>query len=215
MFELVFWLIALTVAITIHEAAHAFTADRLGDPTAKLTGRLSLNPISHYDPIGTTILLVTVVLRALGAPVIPFGWAKPVGFDPFNLKNPRKDSAIISLSGPLSNLVLAVILSLVLRVFSTSILSQTLLSIALIPIIIVNVSLAVFNLIPIYPLDGEKIITGLLPQKDAYEFERFMQRFGTLIIFFLIFPTLGGASPISRVISPIIDFLLKLLVPIT
>lgn len=206
MISILFWLLAFVVAITVHEASHAWMANRLGDPTPKLMGRLTLNPVRHYDPIGTTMLLILVILRALGAPVIPFGWAKPVGFDPYNLKNPRKDTALISLAGPGANLMLAVILSVISR-FS-------LISYLFYPLIVLNLSLAVFNLIPVYPLDGEKILTGILPQKDAYEFERFMRRYGTLFLIFLIFPTIGGSSPISLVISPVINFLLKLLIPI-
>src|SRR3989339_1137703 len=103
---IIIWILAFVVAITIHEASHAFMADRLGDPTARLSGRLSLNPLVHYDPIGTTLLLVLSILRSLGVPIIPFGWAKPVPVDPYNLKNPKKDSAIISLAGPASNLVI-------------------------------------------------------------------------------------------------------------
>ncbi|MGB6882201.1 MAG: site-2 protease family protein, partial [Microgenomates group bacterium] len=107
------WILAFVVAITIHETAHAWMADRLGDPTPRLMGRLSLNPLVHYDPIGTTLLLVLVLMRAIGIPVIPFGWAKPVRFDPYNLKNPRRDTALISLAGPSSNLLLATVLAVV------------------------------------------------------------------------------------------------------
>lgn len=214
MISILFWLLAFAIAITVHEAAHAWTADRLGDPTPKLMGRLSLNPIKHYDPVGTTMLLGLVILRALGTPVIPFGWAKPVGFDPYNLKNPRKDTALISISGPAANLLLALILSLVTRLVLGPFSPISIVAYALYPIIVLNVSLAIFNLIPIYPLDGEKVLSGFLPQKDAYDFENFMRRYGTILLIFIIFPTFNGSSPISMVISPIIDFLLKILVPI-
>src|SRR3990172_2230938 len=111
MITVLFWILAFVVAITVHEAAHALVADRLGDPTPRLQGRLSLNPLVHYDPVGTTLLLVLVIMRALGAPVIPFGWAKPVGFDPYNLRHPRRDTALISFAGPAANLALAALLS--------------------------------------------------------------------------------------------------------
>ena len=114
--ELIAWILAFVVAITVHEAAHAYMSDRLGDPTARLMGRLSLNPIVHYDPVGTTLLLVLVIMRAFGIPVMPFGWAKPVMFDPYNLKTPRRDAALISLAGPGANLILATLLSIVVRV---------------------------------------------------------------------------------------------------
>jgi Zn-dependent protease len=208
--SLIGWIIAFIVAITVHEAAHAWMADRLGDPTARLMGRLSLNPLVHYDPVGTSLLLGLVFMRALGFPVIPFGWAKPVRFDPYNLQNPRRDSALISLAGPLANLILATSLSFILRLFGSPL---SLLPDLVIPIITLNVVLAIFNLVPIHPLDGGKIFVGLLPEKDAREADLFLQRYGILILFFLIFPTFGGNSPLFAVISPIIGFLLNLMVP--
>ena len=213
MIELVFWILAFVVVITIHEAAHAWMADRLGDPTPKLMGRLSLNPIVHYDPIGTTMLLILVILRALGAPVIPFGWAKPVRFDPYNLKNPRRDAALISLAGPGSNLALAIILSLVLRIFQNPFSPVAFISNLIYPLIILNVALAIFNLVPVHPLDGGKILVGLLPEKDAYEADLFMRRYGTIILFLLIFPTIQGQSPISLFLFPILRVILGILLP--
>lgn len=203
---IIIWILAFIVAITIHEAAHAWMADRLGDPTARLMGRLSLNPLVHYDPVGTTMLLVLSVMRALGAPIIPFGWAKPVEFDPYNLKNPKKDSALISLAGPLSNIILAVILSILMH-FSS------ILTIFLAPFVILNISLAIFNLLPIHPLDGGKILVGILPNKESYEVDRFLHRFGTMILIFMILPTVGGASLVSIIISPIVNIILALLIP--
>ena len=105
----IFFFIAIAISAIIHEYSHGWMADRLGDPTPKLMGRLTLNPLVHYDKVGTTLLFVLVVMRALGAPVIPFGWAKPVQFDPYHLKNPRRDAALISLAGPASNIVFAVL----------------------------------------------------------------------------------------------------------
>ncbi len=213
MFELIAWILAFIIAITIHEASHAWMADKLGDPTARLMGRLSLNPLVHYDQVGTTMLLILVVLRSMGAPVIPFGWAKPVQFDPYNLKNPRRDSALISLAGPASNLIVATITALFLRVFLMTSLSYSIWFIFLIPIIILNVTLAVFNFIPIHPLDGGKIFIGLLPEKDAAEADLFLRRYGMMILLFLIFPTFQGSSPISMVITPVVNFIVNLLIP--
>lgn len=204
-FDLVFWLMALAVAITVHEAAHAWMADRLGDPTPRLMGRLTLNPIKHYDPVGTSMLLITSLMRVMGIPVIPFGWAKPVPFDPYNLKNPKKDAALVSLAGPVANLLVSVLIVLVIRLFGGYLM--------LAPIILLNLSLAIFNLIPIYPLDGEKIVTGILPHKDALEFEAFMHRYGTLLLLGLILPIVNGQSLISLTISPVINFLFRLLMP--
>jgi Zn-dependent protease len=207
------WIFAFITAITVHEAAHAWMADRLGDPTARLMGRLSLNPIVHYDPVGTTLLLVLVFMRAIGLPVIPFGWAKPVRFDPYNLENPRRDSALISLAGPASNLILAAILSLLLHFAVGPVGGVSIFAAILIPTITLNVVLAIFNLVPIHPLDGGKIFVGLLPEKDAREADLFLHRYGILILFFLIFPTFSGTSPLFAVILPIISFLLNILIP--
>jgi Zn-dependent protease len=211
--EIISWIIAFIIAITIHEASHAYMADRLGDPTARLMGRLSLNPLVHYDRVGTTLLLGTVFLRALGFPVIPFGWAKPVRFDPYNLKNPKRDSALISVAGPASNLILATLFSIVLRLTLNPLSSFGYLPNLIIPIIFLNVVLAIFNLIPIHPLDGGKILIGLLPEGDAEEADLFLRRYGMLILFFLIFPVFGGTSPAFMVISPVINFITNLLVP--
>lgn len=205
---LVAWILAFSIAITIHEAAHAWMADRLGDPTARLMGRLSLNPLVHYDQVGTTLLLVLVVLRAFGAPVIPFGWAKPVQFDPYNLKNPRRDSALISLAGPVSNFVLAIVLSLI-----TYLLPSFLLISLLSPVIVLNIVLGVFNLVPIHPLDGGKIFIGLLPERDAREADLFLHRYGFFILMFLIIPWSGGQSMLFTVLGPVIGFILNILLP--
>lgn len=200
------WILAFIVAITIHEASHAYMADRLGDPTARLSGRLSLNPLVHYDPIGTTLLLVLSIMRSIGIPVIPFGWAKPVPVDSYNLKDPRRDSAIISFAGPASNLILALIIAVAARFYFP-------LTLFAVPFIVLNVSLAIFNLIPIHPLDGGKILVGLLPQKYSYGVDSFLNRFGTIILFLLILPTFGGSSLVSAIISPFIDIFYKILLP--
>jgi Zn-dependent protease len=203
---IIIWVLALVTAITIHEAAHAWMADKLGDPTARIMGRLSLNPLVHYDTVGTTILLVSSLMRALGAPIIPFGWAKPVEFDPYNLKNPKKDSALISFAGPLSNILLSVVLSIIMHLSPS-------LVIFLLPFVVLNISLAIFNLIPIHPLDGGKILVGLLPNKESYEVDRFLHRFGTILLIFLILPSVGGNSLVSIIISPVVNTILALLIP--
>lgn len=203
---IIIWILAFIVAITIHEAAHAWMADKLGDPTARLMGRLSLNPLVHYDPVGTTMLLVLSVMRALGAPIIPFGWAKPVEFDPYNLKDPKKDSALISLAGPLSNIIFSLAISFIMHLTPA-------LVIFLAPFVVLNISLAIFNLLPIHPLDGGKILVGILPNKESYEVDRFLNRFGTMILLFMILPTVGGTSLVSLIISPIVNFVLTLLIP--
>ena len=190
---LLLWLISLIVAITIHEYAHAFTADKLGDPTPKLMGRLTLNPLAHLDPIGTLMILI-----------VRFGWGKPVQFDPFNLKDPRRDAALISISGPVSNLILAFLLSMIVRLtFIPYLVIQILL-----PIIFLNVLLAVFNLIPIHPLDGFKIVEGFLSENQAREWHS-LERYGFIFLLLLILP-FGGSSLLFNILGPVVNFLLTL-----
>lgn len=235
MVSLISWLIAFVVAITIHEAAHAWTADRLGDPTARSQGRLSLNPVVHYDRVGTTLLLMLSVMRALGSPVPVFGWAKPVPFDPYNLKDPKRDAMLISLAGPLSNVILATLLALIgtlflsnpeamtLAIYSPSFLSMAFASGGITVVsyffgsvlgvsIYLNLILAVFNLLPIHPLDGGKILIGLLPKSEAHEADMFLRKYGFMLLFLLIIPV-GGESAASRIISPLLSFGLSILLP--
>jgi Zn-dependent protease len=202
-------IIGFAFAIIVHEVAHGFVADKLGDPTARLMGRLTLNPIPHIDIYGT--ILVPVLLFLLHSPFI-FGWAKPVPIDPYNLKNPRKDSALISLAGPASNIIFAVLLSIFLRILLIILPAGSFFTLFYY-LIEFNIILAVFNLIPIYPLDGEKIVVGLLPAKEARGFNMFMERFGLILIFLLIFPIFNGNSLISPVMNPVINFFLRILIP--
>ena len=195
------WAIGLVIAITIHEFAHALAADKLGDPTPRLQGRLTLNPLSHLDPIGTLMLLVA-----------SFGWGKPVIFDPYNLKDPKRDAAIISIAGPLSNIILATLLSLFIRLSPLMGPQIEAFTPILFPIILLNVMLAVFNLVPVHPLDGGKILVGILPEQQAAIVETLLSRYGTIILIMLIFP-FGGTSAVSQIISPIIEFVLSVLLP--
>jgi len=206
--EIIILIIAFALTITIHEMSHAWMADRLGDPTARLSGRLSLNPLVHYDPVGSTLLIVTVIMTYLGALPFPFGWAKPVPIDPYNLKDPKKDSALISLAGPLSNIIFATILSIIARIFP----GGTVFNLVY-PVVLLNIALAVFNLIPIHPLDGGKILLGLMDDSDARKMDLFLQRYGIMLLFLLIFPIFGGTSLISIVINPVINFLIHILLP--
>lgn len=206
--EIIIWIVAFAITITVHEAAHAWMADKLGDPTARLDGRLTLNPIKHYDPIGTTLLLVLVIARAFGIPVIPFGWAKPVRIDPYNFKNPQKDSALVSLAGPLTNFVLASILAIVVRIFPSDLVFNI-----FYPVVLLNIALGVFNLIPIHPLDGGKVLVGLLPPREARPIDQFLNRYGIILLFLLILPTFGGDSIISVIVNPIISVIIRILIP--
>jgi len=186
------WIVALVVAISIHEFAHAMVADYLGDPTAKLSGRKTLNPLAHFDPVGTLMLLF-----------FSFGWGKPVPIDPFNLRDPRRDQALISLAGPGSNLILALVLSLVVRL-SGNVLGLSI----LMPIIFLNVTLAIFNLIPLGPLDGFKIVLGFLPEDLARQWQE-TQSYGIIILLILLFLPIGGFS-MGRVVLSLSSSIIKL-----
>lgn len=187
----------LLLSITIHEFAHCWVTDRLGDPTPRSKGRLTLDPRAHLDPLGTLMILFT-----------NFGWGKPAPFDPYNLKNPIRDVALIAAAGPIANVVLAVLLAALLQF---GLLPAFWLQLAAFQIMAINVMLAVFNLVPVYPLDGSKIITALLPRSAAIEYETTMQRYGIIILLFLIFPW-NGVSPVSRLLSPVINMVLGLLI---
>jgi Zn-dependent protease len=197
--------IYLIIAIAVHEFAHAYTADKLGDPTARAYGRVTLNPIAHIDLMGTVVLPLSLMLLSGGA--FAYGWGKPTPFDPQNLQNPRKDSALISVAGPLSNILLASIGAIIIR------LVPDMYSFFIVPLITTNIALAVFNLIPVGPLDGQKILFGILPRDLAYEYQSIMNRYGTLILIFMIFPIFGGEAPVSALMTPAIRFFLNLLLP--
>jgi len=188
--------IGLLISLTVHEFAHAKMADHLGDPTPRAQGRVSLNPLVHLDPLGTIALLL-----------VGFGWGKSVQFDPYNLENPVRDGALIALAGPAMNLIMAVLFAILAHVFAGS----DLLNFAFGQTSIINVVLAIFNLVPIHPLDGSKIILPLLPKEFAYEYEMFMSRYGMFVLLALIFPWYNGMSPISALIEPVIGFLSKFL----
>jgi len=202
-------IVGFALAIIVHEVAHGWMADRLGDPTARLMGRLTLNPIPHIDLYGT--IIVPILLFFFHSPFL-FGWAKPVPIDPYNLKNPKKDSAIISLAGPMANMASAVILAIFLRILLALLPMGTFFNLFFY-LIQFNLILAIFNLIPIHPLDGGKILVGLLPNKEAHEFNTLLNRFGLVLLLLLIFPIFGGTSLISPIMSPIINFFLRILIP--
>lgn len=194
-FQLLLFAAALIAAITIHEFSHAFLADRLGDPTPRLQGRLTLNPLAHLDILGTLMLFL-----------VHFGWGKPVQFDPYNLRHPQRDAALISIAGPASNMLLATAVALLIRIFPEF-------TFYAIPFIQLNVILAIFNLIPIHPLDGGKVLIGLLEPNQARYWERFLSQYGLFILLFLIFPIFGGVPLISLFLSPLLSFFMSIFLP--
>jgi Zn-dependent protease len=186
-------------AIVVHEFSHAFVAYKLGDMTAARSGRLTLNPLAHIDPFGT--ILLPVFLIAVRSPVL-FGWAKPVPIDFSALKNPKKDIIWVGLAGPAANLLLALLATLVVK--SGAISGAAMTQIAG-HIILINVILAVFNLIPIPPLDGSRIVMGLLPVPLAIRYAS-IERYGFIILFALLYLGLFNV-----IIWPIVDGIIHIL----
>jgi Zn-dependent protease len=202
-------LLLLFFSIAFHEIGHALVADRLGDPTPRTQGRLSLNLKNHLDPIGT--VLVPLALFFLKSPLI-FGWAKPVQIDDFNLRHPKKDMALISLAGPGANLALAFLAALLFKLF-TFFSGLSFLNSLFLFLTQINISLAIFNLLPVHPLDGGKILIGFLPPKQSRQTEIFLNRYGFLLLLLLILPIFNGQSLLGIIVSPVINFLFSLLIP--
>ncbi|EKD96236.1 MAG: hypothetical protein ACD_24C00130G0003 [uncultured bacterium] len=189
--------LALILSITVHEFAHAYVANKLGDPTAKALGRVTLNPLAHMDPIGTLLLVF-----------VGFGWGKPVPFDVTFLKNPKRDSALIAFAGPLSNFILALIIAFVLNMFKFDL--PYLFGLNLIKPVLGYTAyfcfiLGFFNLIPIYPLDGFRVVYGLLPRNLAIQWLQ-MERYGIYLLLILVIS--GKAGDLLR---PLTSFAAKTL----
>jgi len=179
--EILFIIIILFPAFVIHEYAHAWTANKLGDPTAKNAGRLTLNPLKHIDPFGSIVLpAILIVLRALGSPLLPIAFAKPVPVNFLRLSNPKRDMILVGLAGPAINIIIAVGFSFLYRLSLPSI-GKELITF----IIIINLLLAIFNMIPIPPLDGSRLVMGLLPNSLLLQYSR-LEKYGILIVFLLL-----------------------------
>jgi Zn-dependent protease len=176
----------LLVSLTVHEAAHAFTADRLGDPTARLLGRVSLNPAVHIDPIGTILFPLIAIMT--NVPVI--GWAKPVPVNGRNLRDERRDFVLVAAAGPASNLALAAIAAFVWRMLPGG--ADELIATIVQRALLMNVLLAVFNMIPVPPLDGGNVLAGLLPIPLARQYDR-LRPWGFLLLYGLMLTGILGA----------------------
>jgi Zn-dependent protease len=189
----------LLFALTVHEAAHGFAALKLGDPTAKILGRLTLNPLAHLDPLGSLIFLMPPHI----------GWAKPVPVDPRYLKHPRRDMMWIALAGPVSNVILALIFGTILRIIEavphqmTSIAEMALVRMVLWSVVL-NLSLAVFNMIPIFPLDGSKVLSGLLSPAAAARFQALEPGGPFLLLGLILLGSFSGVSVIGAMVSPVV-----------
>ncbi len=197
-FSFLVFIISLLFALSVHEAAHAWASNRLGDPTAKFAGRLTLNPLAHLDPIGTLLLFF-----------FGFGWGKPVPIDEFNLNSPRRDVALISLAGPAANLISASIISLSLWLSYHLGINNLVIGRLALELVRLNVILGVFNLLPVYPLDGSKILVGFLPLKIAQNIDQFLKQYGILLLIFLFLPIFAGRSLIDLVIAPLANSVLN------
>ncbi len=200
------WAFPLLFAITVHEVAHGWMARRLGDPTAMMLGRLTLNPIKHIDPVGT--LLVPGILLVLGTGFV-FGWAKPVPVNQRNLRNPNRDMMLVSAAGPLSNLLMALLWGLVAKVGVSLAGAIPMLGLPLVYMggagILINLVLMVLNLLPIPPLDGSRIVSGLLPPGLADQYNR-LESVGFIILLVLL-----ATGTLGAIIGPPIHALHRLI----
>lgn len=193
----IIFMAGLLMSISIHEFTHCFVTDKLGDPTPRIKGRLTLNPLAHLDPIGTLAIILT-----------GFGWGKAAPYDPYNLKEPVRDAALIAAAGPVSNLLIATLLSILLKLGF----GGEFFALFSIQLIFINIALALFNLLPVYPLDGGKIMRALLPHQASLEYEDIMSRYGTMILIMMVFPWAGGQSAVSALLRPIINIFLKIFI---
>lgn len=196
---IIFQLIVLLFSVVLHEVSHGFVAEKLGDSTARLAGRLTLNPLKHLDPFGSVILPLLLSLIPGG---VVFGWAKPVPYNPHNLKDPDRGGAIIAAAGPLTNITIACVFAIFFRIAVSLPATPIFIMLSLFfgAIIGINILLALFNLIPIPPLDGSKILFFLLPA-SARSVRLFLERYGMYLVLAFIF--FG-----FRLLIPLIGFFL-------
>ena len=193
-FTILSFLIAIGLVISVHEASHAYLANLRGDPTARLAGRMTLNPVAHIDPLGT--IIVPFLLLIFGGFI--FGWAKPTPINPLNFRHPRRDSALVAFGGPASNFLLAIVFSIIYRLFPNNL---------LILIVQLNLILGIFNLIPIPPLDGYRVVMGFLPRETAASLAT-LETYGPMFLLLFLFVFVLILAP---VLSWAISFLTTIL----
>jgi Zn-dependent protease len=206
--------IMLLVGLPVHEFSHALAAFRLGDGTAKLFGRLTLNPIAHFDPVGGVLLAVTFIGSAAAGSAFGFGWAKPTPVNPLNLMYGRRGEAIVAAAGPVSNLILAAAAAIPLRylIANPNLYAQIpLLYEVLFYFVQINIVLMLFNLIPVPPLDGSKVMFAFLDRRTEYQIRPILEQYGFFILIFLFFLPPGGSIG-GRILIPILDAIFNFLV---
>lgn len=179
--NIIFTILILVFSVIIHEVSHGYAALFLGDPTAKYQGRLTLNPLKHLDPVGSVIVPILTSLSGF-----TFGWAKPVPFNPYNLKNRRWGEAIVAFAGPFSNLAVALVFSILLRVLGSASIASDSFFRLMAMVVLTNIVLAVFNLVPVPPLDGSKILFSVLPP-SLRPVQDFLEKYGIVLVFVLVF----------------------------
>lgn len=206
--------IMLLVGFPVHEFAHALAAYRLGDGTAKLFGRLTVNPIAHFDPLGGVLLAVTFIGSAASGGAFGFGWAKPTPVNPMNLLYGRRGEAIVAAAGPISNLILAAAAAIPLRYLDgqPDLTAQIpMLGNILALFVYINIVLMLFNLIPIPPLDGSKVLFAFVDRRTEYQVRPILEQYGFLILLALFFLPPGGSIG-GRILFPVLDAIFDFLV---
>lgn len=206
--------IMLLIGFPVHEFSHALAAYRLGDGTAKLFGRLTLNPVAHFDPVGGALLAITFIGSAASGGAFGFGWAKPTPVNPMNLRYGRRGEAIVAAAGPISNLVLAVAAAIPLRylIANPELAAQVgMLGEILSLFVLINLVLMLFNLIPIPPLDGSKVLFAFLDRRTEYRVRPILEQYGFFLLIILFFLPPGDSIG-GRILFPILDAIYTFLV---
>ena len=193
----IFAIAILLLSVIIHEVSHGYVANILGDPTARLAGRLTLNPLAHLDVVGSFI--VPVFTFFLGGFI--FGWAKPVPYNPYNMKNPQRDGALVAAAGPMANILILLVFGILIRLAPVLSLPGSFVELASI-VVFLNILLAFFNLLPVPPLDGSKILFALLPYKLQF-IQEFLERYWFITIFVIVIF-------LWRILFPIVLYLFQL-----